>query len=329
MKTLLASLALFAVFGTSFAGDPVPVGSAVPKIQVTEWFNHPKVEQRSLNGRVVLYLFLRLDNEDCLFFLEKWTELRHRFAMRPVTFLAITNESPKFIQEQIETEDLTSPILVDPADQAGKDFGVQLFPAVFVQGANGTIEYYGQPGSADDIADAIVEVLPAAREFPELSKRQRAISGLLDKWKLGPAYAAIDKELAKPKLDETDKTLLVDTKSLIVAMTGQLREAADRAIAQEDWLNAVVALTRLIEENDGVPGAEGAAEKLNELKAREDLKDEIIAAADFAKGDRYERDHNWKSAHREYASLAKSSPDTQAGSRAKDLAILLEPRAKK
>ncbi len=329
MNTLLAALVLLVIAGPAVASDPLTPGADVPRIEPTEWINHPKVAQESLKGRVVAYLFLRIEDEDCLFFLEGWAELRRRFVMRPVTFFAITNEAPNFVKEQLETEDITSPILIDASDQSAKDFGVQLFPTVFLQGANGTIEYYGQPGSTDQIADAIIEALRGAHEFPTLSKRQRAISGHVDKWKLGLAYAAIEKELAKPKIEEADKKLLVDTKTLILWVTDRLRAAAEGAIEEEEWLDAVVALSRLVDEHEGVPGAETAAGKLSELKAREELKDEVAAALEFAKGDRFERDRNWKNAHREYASLAKSHPDTLAGARARDLAILLESRAKR
>jgi hypothetical protein len=92
-----------------------------------------------------------------------------------------------------------------------------------------------------------------------------------------------------------------------------MRAAADAAAEAEDWPRAVTILERLAVEQEGIPGAEGAAAAIDALAARDGLTDEIESARMFAKAERLEREANWKRALGAYEALAKRYPETKAG----------------
>ncbi len=324
------SLVLFLGLGLLASGEAraqVKVGDAAPAAQFTEWMNHGRVDVKSLKGRVVAYVFVRLESTKSLHLLQALTTVRDELALTPVTFITITNETPDSVKEAIEVEDISLPIGLDPTDATSQAFGVQSYPAVFVQDPRGRISFVGQPGTKQEVRDAIVEALRFARPFPELPKALRDLGKSLEKWELKKVLDGIDKASAK-KLDPADQQLLNDVKTLILELTRQLDRCADASTEEEEWPRAVTALSRLIEEHAGVAGAEKAREKLDALLAREDVKQEIQAAVAFAKGERLERDQNWKGAVKAYESVAKQFPATKAGERAKGLAALLETRAK-
>ncbi|MBI4878446.1 MAG: redoxin domain-containing protein [Planctomycetes bacterium] len=324
------SLMLFLGLGLLASGEAraqVKVGDAAPAMQFTEWFNHGQVDLKSLKGRVVAYVFVRLESTKSLHLLQALGEVRDELALTPVTFVAITNEPSASVKDAIEVEDITLPVGLDPTDAAAQAFGVQSYPAVFVQDPRARISFLGQPGTKQEVRDAVVEALRFAKPFPELPKSLRDVSKSLEKWELKKVLDGIDKAGAK-KLDPADQQLLNDVKVLILELTRQLDRCADIWTEDENWPRAVVALTRLIEEHAGVEGAEKAREKLDALLAREDVKQEIQASVAFAKGERLEREQNWKGAQKAYESVAKQFPSTKAGEQAKGLAVLLETRAK-
>lgn len=322
-----AFLALALIGGaTASATAQVEVGSDAPDIQVGEWFNHEKIALASLRGRVVAYTFVRVEDTDCLYWLEVWEKLRQEFALQPVTFLAITNEPPAKVKDAIEVEEIRAALLTDPGDAAPRAFGVQIFPSVAVVDTRGKVAYNGKVDAPQQMRDAINESLRFARPFPEMPKSGRAVSRYLDKWQLDKALPAVDKALKNKRIQDADRQLLADTRSLIIQLGRDLLLTAKQAIENENWPLAVAALSRLTEEHKGSEPATAAASLMAELKAREEIQEEVSAALQYAKGERFEREQNWKQAHRTYESLAKQFPETQAGQKGAGLAEFLKGR---
>ena len=321
-------LALALIGGSAASATAqVEVGSDAPDIQVGEWFNHEKVALPSLRGRVVAYTFVRVEDTECLYWLEVWEKLRQEFALQPVTFLAITNEPPAKVKDAIEVEEIRAAILTDPGDAAPRAFGVQIFPSVAVVDTRGKVAYNGKVDAPQQMRDAINESLRFARPFPKMPKSGKAVTRFLDKWQLDKALPAVDKALKNKRISDADRQLLGDTRSLITQLGQDLHSAAQRAIKDEDWPLAVTALTRLTSEHKGSEPAAAAATLLAELKARTEVQEEVNASIQYAKGERFERDKNWKQAHRTYVSLAKQFPETQAGKKGAGLAEFLKGRA--
>ncbi len=328
MKTHLLVLPLVASL-SPLAAAQLEVGAEAPTFTPTEWIHAAPVDLGSLRGQVVAIAFVRLEKDDNLFWLEEWDTLRRRFALDPVTFLAVTNESPAYVRETCETERIETPFVIDPGDEAAKAFDVQLHPSVMIVTPAGTIGFHGQPGSPQEIGDAIVERLDGATPYPELGRKSNGVARLLDKGELKKAVDLIPKLLPRLKEDDPDRRRLADVEVLIAERTARLKRVADDAIEAEDWPRAVTALTRLADEHAGLDGAEGAKERIEELRADEEFAREIAAAIDFARANRYERERNWRAAFKAYDTLAKVHADTKAGARAKELATFLEGRAKR
>lgn len=304
-------------------------GAAAPKFELTDWINHPAVGMDGLQGRVVALAFVRLKTDASFDFLGPWNDLARSFALEPITFLAITNEAPDYVRNELAREKLTTPFVINPSDDAALRFEVQIFPSVVILGPRGTVVYHDKPGSTEAMADVIRESLISAQPFPTLPKSQSAIARGLEKWDLGKAYEQIAKTLENPRLKAEEKAPLEATRSLLERWTADMAAAAESWITAQDWLNAGVALHRLATEHAGIPGAQDAAARLEQLRAREDLRAEIDAAIDFAKANKFERLRDWKRAQKDFAALAKKSPDSQAGVRAAGLAEVLKSRTSK
>ncbi len=321
---VLASTVLSFVSRTASAEEPKH-GEPAPAVSGDDWVQHQKLDPKVLKGRVVALAFVRIADTKCLDFLEEWDKLRQEFVFQPVTFLAVTSEKPDFVRKHVDIDKVPSPVLVDSADAMGKAWEVKSFPAVAVIDSKGNVAYLGKPPQLPLVRDALFSATDIAQWFAPLPKKWSTIEKTAQKFEFGHAMDAIDKALPGAT-DEADKTALESTKALFQQIADSLVEAVKIADKKSDWLTEVVALRRLIDDFAGNAVAATAKDDLAKLQARTDVKDEVSAAIEYSKAERYERERNWKSAARAYEALAKAKPNTAAGKKAADLAGSLAKR---
>lgn len=325
------SLALPLVLSVLTAPAPAQIGPGekAPPVEGDRWLHHRPLSWDAMRSRTVVLVFVRLAEEDSILFLEQIRELRFRFGLDPVLFLAVTPERPEQVAETLEVEEIDIPILFDFDDSLAKAYDVQALPSTVVIAPGGIVAFHGQPGTRQEIEDAVLEVVERGREFPQLPRSMRAIAASLEKWKIERALEQARKMRDRGRLKPEQARALDDLEASAQSLADRLLWTARQAIERERWEIAVTALLRLIEEHPGTPQAETAKKRLDELSARSDLVDEIRAARQFAKAERYERERNWKLAHRTYESIAKTDPETAAGKEAAIRAELLAARARK
>lgn len=309
-----------------------PIGSVAANIEIQDAVNHSPMRLEAIANQARVLCFIRLAENDSLFFLETFDKLNDAFALDPVHFFAITNEPKAEIEKTVAKENVPTPILIASGDAGMKDYNYYKFPTVVVVDGAGKVRYCGMPGEYDEIRDAVSEVVGSSIAAPELPAAAKAIGKLFEKWQLGDAMKALDKELGKPKLSDADRTKLENAKARANAIASRLAMAATRAEKAEDWPRTVIALSRLDKECAGLSAASDAKQRLDALGARSksdpEFASEFAVASECAKAERLERDRDFKKAQGAYASAAKSHPDTKSGKYAAARAEALKSRVK-
>ena len=114
---------LFVLLALTLAAPPAArssaPGEAAPRFGITEWINHPPVGEGAFDGRVLVLCFIRLEQENSFDYMQPWQELADRYALAPVSFVAVTNESPKYIKEEFERERMSSVVAINPERRRG------------------------------------------------------------------------------------------------------------------------------------------------------------------------------------------------------------------
>lgn len=308
------------------------VGSVAKPIEIVGAVNHPTLRLDAVANRARVYCFVRLKEDDSLFYLESFDKLADEFALEPAHFFAITNESKDDVEKTVAKENVPTAILLASGDGGQRDYNYFKFPTVVVVDAASKVRFYGMPGDYNELRDAVADAVLSTIAAPELPGSSKAIGKLFEKHQIGEAAKALDKELAKPKLSDADKAKLENARMRADAIAARLRGASLRAEKAEDWPTLVATLTRLDKECAGLAAAADAKSRLDllENKAKQDpaFAREYAAAVEYAKAERLERDRDWKKAHSAYASIAKLHADTKAGKYASTKADALKSRVK-
>jgi Redoxin len=309
-----------------------PVSSVAAPLEIVAAVNHPMMRLDAIANQARVLCFVQLAENDSLFYLEEFDKIADDLALDAVFCFAVTNEPPVEVEKTVAKESVPTPILITAGDAIRKDYGVVRFPCVVVIDGSGKVRYSGVPGIAGEIRDAAREAALTTVLAPELPASAKAIAKQFDKWQLGDAAKALDKELAKPKLADADRKKLEAAKSRTAIIATRLAWVAARAEKSENWPIAVIALSRLEKECSGIPEAASSKASLERLreKAAQDsaFAGEFSAANECAKAERHDRDRDFKKAHSTYTSVAKSSPDTKSGKFAAARADALKSRVK-
>lgn len=329
--TLFALVCGFPIAARDLAAQ-TPVGSVAANLEFQHAVNHSPLRFEAIANQARVLCFIRLAENDSLFFLETFDKLSDDFGLDPVHFLAITNEPKAEIEKTVAKENVPTPIFIAGGDAGLKDYNYYKFPTVVVVDGAGKVRFCGMPGEYDELRDAVSEVLASSIAAPDLPAAAKSIGKLFEKWQFGDAMKALDKELAKPKLADADRAKLENAKARANAIAGRLESASRRAEKAEDWPRLVIALSRLNKECAGLSAAGDATLRLDALEARSksdpQFAPEFAAASECAKAERLERERDWKKALGAYASAAKSHPDTKSGKFAAARADALKSRVK-
>lgn len=308
------------------------VGTPAKPLEFVAAVNHPAIAHGAFSNLARVYCFVRLKEDDSLFYLETFDKLIEEFALEPVLFFAITNEAKEEVESTVAKEEVPTPILIAAGDGGQKDYEFFKFPTVVVIDGANKIRFYGMPGEYDAIRDAITDSAPSSLAVPDLPPAAKAIGKHFEKHQYGEAGKALAKELAKPKLADADRAKLTDAKARAEAIALKLRASSARAEKAEDWVRLVVTLRRLEKDCQGLDAAADAKARLEALAGRAKgdpaFARELAGAEECAKVDRLERDRDWKKAQAAYASISKLHADTKAGKFAAARADALKTRTK-
>ncbi len=319
LAPILATLALATFSPTA----PAPAQKEETKKQATAApfeilgaVNGPVLRFDTMANEARVFCFVKLKENESLFYLEKFDQLSDEFAFDPVEFVAISSEPKDEVEKTVKNESVVTPILLAGKDAGVKDYGLYKFPGVIVVDGAGKIRFSGFPGDPGAMRDAIREAMVISNVVPDLPAASKPISKLFERYALGDATKAIEKDLAKPKLAEADKAKLEGAKARAGMLATRLSGAAKRFEKAEDWPRLVIALSRLDKDCVGMPEAEGAKARLDALKSKSDsdkaFAAEFNVATECAKAERFERDKDWKKAYSTYAAAAKTGESKSA-----------------
>lgn len=328
---IVVATAIVAALHSSLCAQSADVGSTAPPLEVTDAVNSTAIAPDALTNQARVYFFVRLQEDSSLFLLETLDKLADELAFDTIHFYAVTGDKKEMVEKTLSKDDVKSPVLVTANENSFQAFGIPIFPCVIVIDGSNKIRFRGTPGTFNEIRDAAIDVSLSSVLAPDLPASAKAIGKSFERWQLGEAWKALDKELAKPKLAAADKVKLEHAKSRITALAGKLARAAARFEKTEDWPRCIIALWRLDKEFAGIPGAEVGKTKLDALKQRAVAEPAFLAefngGVECAKAERFERDRDWKKAHSSYTSIAKSNSASKAGKYAASKAELLKLRA--
>lgn len=323
--------AIVAALQSSICAQSADIGSTAPPLEITDAVNSPAIAPDALTNQARVYFFVRLQEDSSLFLLETLDKLADELAFDTIHFYAVSGDKKETVERTLAKDDVKSPVLVTANENSFQAFGIPIFPCVVVVDGSNKIRFRGTPGTFNEIRDAAIDVSLSSVLTPDLPASSKAIGKSFDRWQLGEAWKALDKELAKPKLAAADKVKLEHAKSRITALAGKLVRAAERFEKAEDWPRCIIALARLDKEFANVPGAEIGKQKLDALKQRAVTEPAFLAefngGIECSKAERSERDRDWKKAHTSYTSIAKSNAESKAGKYAASKAELLKLRA--
>jgi hypothetical protein len=247
-------------------------------------------------------------------------ELQKKFAERGLVVVGVTNEPEKLVEKYVADNNVEYPIFIEKSFKSASALKVNGYPHAVLVDPQGTVIWAGHPGSIDEAT--IEKAVATAHVRPTLTPALKPLEALLAKKDCGKAHETA-KAMLGGNLDETSKTAAQALVDCLEAEAKDLAAAADQASGSKHFYEAQDALDRLVKQYAGVPGAEGAADKLKALQADASARPAIAAGAQLAKAAELEASKDYDKAYAAYKSICVNSPGTvpaaDAAARMKDI----------
>jgi hypothetical protein len=235
--------------------------------------------------------------------------------------VGVTNEQEKLVEKYVADNKVEYPIFIEKSYKSATALKIPGYPHSVLVDTKGNIVWAGFPGDLNDstIEKALTGAHPPRVSLPAALK---PLEPLMAKKDFGKAYEQA-KAMLGGNLDETSKTAAQEIADGIAEDAKALATAADQANESKHFYEAQDALDRLVKQYAGVPGAEGAAAKLQALQADASAKPSIVAGAQLAKAADLETSKDYDKAYAAYSAICASAPGTvpatDASARMKDL----------
>jgi len=248
-------------------------------------------------------------------------ELNKKFSKRGLVVVGVTNEPEKLVEKYVADNKVEYPIFIEKSYKSANALKIAGYPHAVLVDPKGTVVWAGHPA---ELNDSIVEKALTGAHPPRVSlpAALKPLEPLMAKKDFGKAYEQA-KAMLGGNLDETSKTAAQEIADGIAEDAKALAATADQANESKHYYEAQDALDRLVKQYAGVPGADGAAAKLQALQADASAKASIAAGAQLAKAADLEQSKDYDKAYAAYSSICANAPGTvpatDAGARMKDL----------
>ncbi len=207
-------------------------------------------------------------------------ELQDKYATMGFTVLAVTNETREKVDDFVEKQKATHPIVIESSDSM-KLFGGSGFPSSFLIAPDGKIAWSGHPGGVPE--NLIEELLTKAELFPDLPKKLASIRNQMQKGKLNDAQKALAKQKEGGKLSREDATWADKLQGWLDWNRESVTRRAAKAVEAGDFYGAWQAYVTTAKNWKGADFAKEAGAKAKELLADKTKKVEIDAGKKLAK----------------------------------------------
>ena len=207
-------------------------------------------------------------------------ELHDKYATMGFTVLAVTNETRDKVDEFVEAQKPTHPIVIESGDSLAA-FGGSGFPSSFLIAPDGKIAWAGHPGGVPE--DLLEELLTKAKLFPDLPKTLTPIRSQMEKGKLYEAVVALAKQKEGGKLSEEETTWADKLQGWLDWNRDSVTKRAAKAVEAGDFYTAWLAYETTAKRWKGAEVAKEAQDAAKGLLADKDKKAEIEAGKKLAK----------------------------------------------
>ena len=285
---------------------------------------------KQLKGRLVLLDFWATWCGPCVKAAPHMVALNEKFGEQGLQIIGISlDRDPEALQRGVKDLGFTWPQVLDTSGQISGQFGVEAIPSMFLLGPDATVVWVGRPGellSEQTLAELMEKHPPVLVDPKVVQAARETLAQVTEKLEAGDAKAALklmakvpagasrDAEFAEAaaetgkKLDEAAAGLLGGAEEAIEA--GKFVEAADR-------------LRELSVSLAGLPVANDARKKLNELMARPEARKAIDtankesqASASLAEAEKLRAAKKNEAAYGRFKQIAKAFAGTPSGAKA-------------
>ena len=233
------------------------------------------------------------------------------------TVLAVTDEAREKVDEFVEKQKATHPIVIEAGNSMAA-FGGKGFPSSYLIAPDGKIAWSGHPGGVPE--NLIEDLLTKAKLFPDLPRKLVSIRKAMEKGKLHAAQSALTKQVEGGTLTDEEQPWSKKLQNWLTWNRESGEKRAATTLEASDFYGAWVAYEALAKRWKGADFASEAAASAKELLADKEKKPEIDAGKKLAKITRKLGDASPSKAIKQLKAMtSKKYRDTTAGKQAAEL----------
>ncbi len=303
--------------GLVFAIAPLAaqdVGSPAPDVEWPRTWHFdgmPDKKLSELKGSVVLLEFWATYADSSRYRVKRRNDMHASLVDRGLVVIALTNEPEKDVTEYNEKYGVAHPVAIGPYP----GYEVRLIPYAFLIDKEGKIAWRGRP---DEVPKTQLDKLLMGARPASVRAGLGEVHTLRVGEQFGEAYALTKKLLDKgelsPAAQEQARGWNEAVEQHVAAALAEAAAAAEAEDVYAEW-SQLEPLSRLYK---GVPGADKAAARVEELMASKTNRQEVEAGQKYDEARRKEADYDFDGAHEIYTELGKRMRRTKAGRAARD-----------
>lgn len=287
MRSLLLTLVLAGVLGSSVARGDLEKGVYAPDIEAKDWLNTEEpISLKDMRGMVVvLYFWVSFHRGGEVMMSQVNIVHNHRVLGRErgVMVIGVTDSDRKRVEPVIQREKATFPVALE--SESFKEYEIESYPHAVVIDPLGRVVFAGDATQGDPIVQAIFDTLrdvPPSRTRPQEAKianrrLEEARNALRDRSFQGAFRAARD-AYEHTVVGDPLRARCQDVVELLDMVARDRMAQVDDLIDQRNFAKAIEELRWVIRNFQGAPSARDARKKLAALKK------EYNEVADLLKG---------------------------------------------
>jgi peroxiredoxin len=320
-SALVALAAVAALAGSAAAQDQVQIGQDAKRFPATDTFNMRPTKDplKSLAGRVVLFMMFETWYQQCADGVPDFNALNDKYGPRGFTVLACGAQEKKVAEPFIAEKGVKFAwALIDTPtqEQFKRDWPFPAMPHAFLIDAHGKVVWQGHPRMVP--AGTIEPHLAAATQAPLLPASLAPQQKLLDDGLWAAAKTSLEAVAAEGELDKTDLAWAKGTATWIEQRRAAYATDADALCKKGWWWDAWDLMNDFPRRFEGMPGADVAKAKADEIRKTPEAAKDLAQGDDVAKAKDLAAKKNVQGARLILTRIAKEAKGTRHAERARE-----------
>ena len=285
------------------------LGTDAPEIEWMKTFHFdgmPANKMSELRGSVILIDFWSTQSTACRRLIPRLTELHDKYFERGLVLVGVSTDPIDEVEKFVAKHEVKYPTAVG----ARSDYKVRIVPYAYLVDRNGKIVWRGSPENIDE--EQLGKLLIGAKpgNVPtELSDAFQLRAG----HKHGECYKAVGDMLQAGKLSEAAQKKAKEWRAADEKAVADALQAAGDAEKQGDVFAQFTNLDMVANDYAGVPGGDGAKERLDKLMADKKNQREVEGGKAYAEAEAKEAAFEFDAAHAMYKDITRKFGNTKAG----------------